>query len=311
MNSSFADPESSSLLNDGRNIDAIRAPRISFLIPYFGRWPFWMPLFLESCRYNPDIDWLFFSDCDVPANLPTNVRIQCIAYADYCALVSERLDIDFRPENPYKLCDLRPALGYIHEESLANCDFWAFGDIDIIYGRLRKFFNNQRLQRYDLISNHARRISGHLCLIRNTPRMNNLFKIIPDWQQRFCGPHQALDEGAFSRLFLWRKNFPMPLFKFVGLFNPLRRKSIFLEAYSTPNASIRWTDGSKNFPLRWFWRKGRLTNDKDGQREFPYLHFMVWKNEWRSQPDPTPETIRQLVQQHNWQINAQGFGEIV
>jgi hypothetical protein len=53
------------------------------------------------------------------------VRVQSTAYADYCALVSRRLDIDFRPENPYKLCDLKPALGYIHEEHLANHDFWA------------------------------------------------------------------------------------------------------------------------------------------------------------------------------------------
>jgi hypothetical protein len=286
-------------------------PRIRFLIPYFGKWPFWMPLFLESCRRNHDIDWLFFSDCGIPADLPENVCIQSTTYENYCALVSRRLEMDFHPETPYKLCDLKPALGYIHEDCLANYDLWAFGDIDIIYGQLRDYYTDEWLTHYDLISNHARRISGHLCLLRNTPRMNELFKMIPDWQRRFHGPHQALDEGAFSRLFLWRKNFPAPLFKFVGLFNPLRRKSIFLEAYSTPNARIRWTDGSKDFPLRWFWKKGRLTNDKDGQREFPYLHFMVWKNEWRGQPDPSPETMRQLAQQQNWQISAQGFGEIV
>ena len=41
-------------------------PRLLFLIPYFGRWPFWMPFFLQSCRFNPDVQWLFFTDCGTP-----------------------------------------------------------------------------------------------------------------------------------------------------------------------------------------------------------------------------------------------------
>jgi hypothetical protein len=172
---------------------------------------------------------------------------------------------------------------------------------------LREYFTEARLHRYDLISNHARRVSGHVCLIRNTSRMREAYRRIPDWQQRFCDPqHQALDEGAFSRIFLWRKNFPAPLFKLVGLFNPWRRKSDFCEAYSTPNARIAWIDGSKNFPRYWFWREGRLTNDKDGAREFPYFHFVVWKKNWQQQPVDT-ETINKIAGQPHWQIEAKGF----
>jgi hypothetical protein len=283
--------------------------RIVFLIPYFGRWPFWMPLFLASCRQNPEIDWIFFSDCGIPANLPANVRIQSMRYAEYCALVSKRLGIDFHPENPYKLCDIKPALAHIHEDCLANYDFWAFGDIDLVYGRLRTFFTEARLNRYDLISHHARRISGHLCLIRNTPDMRQLFSRIPDWKTRFADTrHQALDEGAFSRLFLRHKNFPKPLFHLAGFFNPLRRRSEFHEAFSTPNARLAWTDGSHEFPQRWFWREGRLTSDKDGEREFPYLHFMVWKKHaWPLLPEPPANAMLALARQTHWQISAQGF----
>jgi hypothetical protein len=283
---------------------------IGFVMPYFGHWPFWMPFFLESCRGNPDVDWHFFSDCGQPDDLPDNVRIRTIRYEDYLSHVSDRLGLDFHPANPYKLCDIRPAYGFIHEDILRGYDFWGFGDIDVIYGQLRDFFTEELLRNHDLISNHTRRISGHLCLIRNDSRMNNLFKKIPGWQQRFCGPHQALDEGAFSRLFLWRKNFPPPLFKFVGLFNPLRRKSVFREAYSTPNASILWTDGSRDFPKDWFWRKGRLTNDKDGNREFPYLHFLVWKkNDWAilSGMDEARNAALALARQESWRISASGF----
>jgi hypothetical protein len=266
-------------------------------------------LFLESCRWNSDIDWLFFSDCDIPGRFPENVRIESISYADYLALVSRRLGIAFSPQNPYKLCDIKPALGHIHEDCLEGWDFWGFGDIDVIYGRLRDYFTDERLNHYDLISCHARRVSGHLCLIRNTPRMKEAFTRIPDWRIRFSDPrHQALDEGAFSRIFIRHKNFPKPLFEFAALFNPWRRRSDFREAYSTPNARIRWIDDSYNFPRRWFWREGVLSNDLDGEREFPYLHFLTWKkSDWRALPEPKAETMEALARLPGWNISAEGL----
>lgn len=284
-------------------------PSICFVIPYFGRWPFWMPLFLESCRSNPDIHWLLFSDCGEPENLPANVRVEAIDYANYCALVSERLGIPFAPANPYKLCDLKPALGFVHQEQLQEYDFWAFGDIDLIYGRLREYFDAKRLARFDLLSTHVRRVSGHLCLLRNTQTMRELFRRMPCWQERLSDQtHHALDEGAFSRLFLWRKNFPKPLFKLVGYFNPLRRRSEFVEAFSTPDGCIAWVDGSFKFPRRWFWREGSLTNDQDGGHQFPYFHFAIWKRDaWAKRAEPSAEMIGSLVEKQVWVVDEQGF----
>ena len=276
-------------------------------MPYFGRWPIWMPFFLASCRANSTMDWLFFSDCGQLEHCPPNVKVVETSYSAYCALIAQKLDMDFCPEDPYKLCDLKPALGCIHEDYLKGYDFWAFGDIDVIYGRLREFFTADRLRRFDLISNHARRISGHLTLIRNTQKMCQAFRLIPDWQKRFCGPHQALDEGAFSRIFLWRKNFPKPLFKFAGLFNPWRRKSDFQESFSTPNAGLPWTDGRRIFPENWHWREGHLSNDMDGEREFPYFHFFAWKRNWKN---PLPDLYvkyEELAKHNEWWISEEGF----
>lgn len=286
-------------------------PSICFVIPYFGRWPFWMPFFLESCRRNPDVDWLLFSDCGVPSELPSNVRIESISYADYCALVGKRLGIPFAPENAYKLCDIKPALGFIHEDRLQGYDFWAFGDIDLVFGQLRDYFTAERLARFDLFSTHERRVSGHLCLIRNVPRMREAFMRMPNWQTRFCDQqHHALDEGAFSRIFLWRKNFPQPLFRLVGLFNPWRRRSEFVEAFSTPSGCIPWIDGSTEFPTCWYWREGRLSNDLDQGREFPYFHFVVWKRDaWPALGEPSADTLQALAKQPEWRISSQGFAQ--
>lgn len=49
--------------------------RIVILIPYFGRWPDWFPLYLESCRANPSVDSIFFTDCAVPDNPPPQSEV--------------------------------------------------------------------------------------------------------------------------------------------------------------------------------------------------------------------------------------------
>ena len=268
-----------------------------------------MPFFLESCRRNPDIDWLLFSDCGTPDNLPSNVTIESMSFSEYCQLVSRRLGIDFSPQAAYKLCDIKPALGHIHVDRLEGYDFWGFGDIDLIYGNLREYFTADRLAGYDLFSTHERRVAGHLCLMRNSARKRELFMQIKNWKERFTDQaHHALDEGAFSRIFLWRKNFPKPLFKLVGQFNPWRRRSEFTEAFSTPGGVIKWHDGTDRFPLHWYWKNGRLTNDRDGDRSFPYFHFVCWKrNEWAGLPEPAPEQVKALANEPSWVIDATGF----
>lgn len=286
-------------------------PRIRFLIPYFGRWPFWMPFFLESCRHNPDIDWLFFSDCGVPDNLPANVVIESMTFADYCQRVSERLGISFNPRSAYKLCDIKPALGYIHADRLDGFDFWGFSDIDLVYGNLRAYFSAERLARFDLLSTHERRISGHLCLMRNDARMREAFMQVPGWQRAFQqAEHLAFDEGAFSRLFIRRKNWPEGLRRLLNLFNPWCRRSEFVEAFSTPSARVPWLDGRFDFPKRWTWSRGRLTNERDGEREFPYFHFIAWKGDaWPLCPAESLIQPGDLVSRAAWSITAQGFRE--
>ncbi|WP_374417267.1 DUF6625 family protein [Stutzerimonas kunmingensis] len=287
----------------------VKTPSIIIIIPYFGKWPFWMPFFIESCRANPNINWLLIGDCAVLEDLPNNVEQRFFAFVDYCAFVSECLGINFNPSNPYKLCDLKPALGFIHAADVAGYDFWGFSDLDLIYGDLRSYFSDARLRKYKVLSTHERRISGHFCLLRNEPELNSLFWKIPDFVRRAEDPkNHALDEGGFSRIFLWRKNFPKPLFDFVGLFNRWRRVAEFKEAFSTPNGVRPWTDGTQDYPAYWVWRNGRLQNAKDGDRQFPYLHFLVWKKYWQQSSQPMSyEQAQVLASRRNWRIDRDGF----
>jgi hypothetical protein len=290
----------------------VSTPRLLFLIPYFGRWPFWMPFFLQSCRFNPDVQWLFFTDCGTPPDAPDNVRFRAMSFADYCAQVSARLGIDFRPHSPYKLCDLKPALGHVHAEELEGFDFWGFSDIDLVYGDLRGYFSTERLQRFDLLSTHERRVSGHLCLLRNNARMREAFMKVLGWQAKLASSaHNAFDEGAFSRLFIRHKSWPAPLRRLADACNPWRRSSEFVEAFSTPNGRVAWHDGSFDFPQRWIWQRGRLYNDRDGVRQFPYFHFIGWKCDfWPTHGDHELSGDAALAAQDAWSITARGFREV-
>jgi hypothetical protein len=98
------------------------------------------------------------------------------------------------------------------------------------------------------------------------------------------------------------------LFNLVGKFNPWRRRSEFTEAFSTPGGCIKWHDGTEIFPLEWNWRDGHLSNDRDGDRRFPYFHFVCWKrNEWSRLPQPDPAEVRRLAAEPDWVIDAAGF----
>ncbi|MGE8503429.1 MAG: DUF6625 family protein [Pseudomonas sp.] len=279
-----------------------------FVIPYFGRWPFWMPYFLRSCASNPDIDWLLYSDCGKPFNLPANVRYRQISFSEYCAFVSERLSINFAPEQPYKLCDLKPALGHIHESDIAPYDFWGFSDLDLIYGDLRRYFNEQRLAQFDFFSTHERRVSGHLCLMRNAEKMRRAFLKTKNYLPRLCEQqHYALDEGAFSKLFIRHKNFPDPLFHFMAQFNTWRRRALFEELFSTPNAGKPWVDGSFDFPSTWFWREGVVTNNLTGARSFPYFHFLGWKTFWHKHVPLSQNEVNRVSDASVWEVDKDGF----
>lgn len=285
------------------------SPSIRFVIPYFGQWPFWFDFFLESCRRNPSIDWLLFTDCSIPVNVPTNVQFISISFADYCSQVSTRLGIDFSPSSAYKLCDIKPALGAVHADVLQGYDFWAFGDIDVVYGNLRRYFNDERLRAKDLFATHHRRISGHLCLLRNTPQMRDAFRLIPNWQRRYGDEtHQALDEGAFSRIFIRHKNWPEPLRKFFARFNDWSQRSEFIEAHSTYTLHA---DGRRVVADTWFYRDGRLTNSEQGDQELPYLHFMVWKNEaWKGVAAEHLIGPPNLHLSESWQVGPKGWQAI-
>jgi len=251
---------------------------IAIIIPYFGKWPEWFELYLETCKFNESINWFFLTDCEIPNATYSNVSFIEFTFAKYKALVSSKLGINFNPDSPYKLCDIRPALGYIHQDIIEGFDYYGFGDIDVVYGNIRKFYTDDILT-YNCISSHRNRISGHLCLFKNTLLNKEVFFKIENWQSLFLDKnHLGIDESKLTKIYLRHKKYPEWLRKIYGFHDPYQRSCYFKEQYSTILFPHPWVDGTMEHPQLWYWRKGKLTNNKDGNREFMYLHFMNWKS---------------------------------
>lgn len=284
--------------------------RVLLIIPWFGRWPEWTPFFLQSCRYNPTIDWLLVTDCAPPSGLPVNVRIERHTFIAYRDMVAAKTGVPLDWRNPYKLCDLKPLLGFLHEAAIEGYDYWGYGDIDVIYGDIRKFYTAEVLA-HDVISTHDTIVGGHFAVFRNTPQLVRAFRKVSCWKSAISdhGP-RSFDETHFSRLFLprdqlrWRDRIRYPHVA-CGYFE---------ERYSTDLRPLKWIDGSSRYPSRWFWDRGRLTSDISGAREFLYVHFTHWNSaQWTSQAVAPWKKVDRIVQMavdpmpDRFAVSANGF----
>jgi hypothetical protein len=152
------------------------APTIAFVVPYVGSWPLWFPAYLQSCRYNPSIRWIFYTDCEIPTTVPANVQFVNGSLRDFERLFERKTGMGVSLELPYKVCDYKPAFGLIFEDYLHGVDFWGHCDVDVVWGNIRKFLaTDEILSRYDVVSPRRRRIAGACTLYRNTDAVNRLF----------------------------------------------------------------------------------------------------------------------------------------
>lgn len=249
------------------------------LMPYFGRWPEWMNLFIESCKWNPGVRWRFFTDCGEAENKAANVDYVQLAFDDYKVLVRERLRTDFDPTDPYKICDVRPAFGDVHARDIAGYRFFGYGDIDLVYGQIDTFYDAALRARSNAISTRHDMFAGHFAILRNNWALRRAYRRIPRFADILAQPdYVGIDERAFYEVFRPSRPPAVGWRGVLGRLDPCRRGGSFVQRHTTMLSPKGWHDGTMNYPQRWFWRRGHLTNDCDGTREFLCLHFMRWKS---------------------------------
>jgi hypothetical protein len=173
---------------------------IGLLTCWYGPYPWYFPYFINSCGFNPTVDFILITDNmeNIP-NKPENVKVIYRSLDDIIELASKRLGFRVNIDYPYKLCDFKPAYGFIFKEVIENYDFWGQTDVDVIYGSIRDFMTPELLDNYDLISARHDYVTGSFALYKNCEKMNTLFKRSKDYEVVFStSEHYCFDECNFA-----------------------------------------------------------------------------------------------------------------
>ena len=148
------------------------------LLPFFGKTPSWINYFILSCKINPEIDWLFYSNISFNNQLPPNIHYVKASLEDFNALASEKLGFNVKLYNPYKICDYRPAFAEIFSDYITSYEYWGYCDLDLIFGNIINFLKIHKYKRFDIITSRIDSLAGHFSLFRNCEGINYMYKKI-------------------------------------------------------------------------------------------------------------------------------------
>jgi hypothetical protein len=216
---------------------------------------------MKSCEFNPSIDWLFFTDCEIPKNPPKNIEFIKFSLNKFNLLASEKLNFKIDIKKVFKICDFKPTFGVIFENFLENYDFWGHGDIDLIFGDIRKFVTEDILSKYEIITSLEAYIAGHFTLYKNNPKINNLYKEVRNYESLLQAEHyKCFDELNFNKTV-----------------NQLKQKNelkchfqtLIKEGYYADRKFILMFDNGKIIDIK---------NDK----EYLYFHILCYKTGFRN-----------------------------
>lgn len=137
--------------------------KILLILPYFGNLNAagFFPLFLQSCKKNETIDFLLLTDDKTEYDYPTNVHVVMTTFQEIRERFQRHFSFSISLEKPYKLCDFRFAYHAVFLDEIAGYDAWGFCDLDLVFGDLRKYLTEERLERYGRVYTR-----GHLGVFR-------------------------------------------------------------------------------------------------------------------------------------------------
>ncbi len=248
---------------------------IVFLCPYFGKINQSLhSLWLRGCAVSQDIRFILLTnDRDaLHMSMPQNVEGIFMKWEECVALVKSKFDFEIALNDPYKLCDIKPAYGYVFSEYVEGYDFWGHLDnSDTLLGDLRKFIPDEVLSAYDKIHSF-----GHLTLYRNTPEKNMRFRIPPSCgttiQELFSRPEvTGFDEMNHP----WSIN---TIYQENGFSLLERIPDLVADLFPSKWSFQIVEDGGEKISRVFEWDQGKLfdvtvRNGVLQKREIGYIHF--------------------------------------
>lgn len=276
--------------------------RVVFIIPFFGKFNNYFPAFLKTCECNPQFTWMIFTDDETKYNYPDNVIRYKMTFEELKEKISSKFDFNIEMPNAYKLCDFKPAYGYIFEEYIKEYDWWGHCDIDLLLGDLSTFITDELLDNFDKLF-----CLGHMVLYKNTYENNRIFmddyKGKALYKQVYSNPlicwfdEEWKDDNNINRIFLnsgkkvlqvdWSANFLIwenEFIRTVYKYNDTENKFLY-ENDNVRDALYYWKDGKCK---RAFIKDGILITE-----EFLYIHLQ--KRKMKMDPGILTNTMFKIV----------------
>lgn len=119
---------------------------------------------------NKGYDWLIFTDDKKVYKYPANVKVIYLTFEELRRKFEDKIGEDISLANPYKLCDFKPAYGYVFSEFVKDYAYWGHCDCDLIFGDLNKILTPLLKKGYDKLF-----AAGHLTIYKNNETNNARF----------------------------------------------------------------------------------------------------------------------------------------
>jgi len=260
---------------------------LAFIIPYFGVLPKEMEYFLLTTNYNPDYTWIIITDDCTQYDYPSNVIVIRKNFSEIQSQIQKKFDFPIALNHPKKLCDFKPAYGYIFDEELKEFEYWGYCDLDQYFGDLSHWLTKSYLRQYDRVF-----ALGHMTIYRNISRINRLFMetdlrdniSLRSYKDVFSNEKNlSFDEIPESRVNIntiaTQQQIRQSFDWFAADILPFR--SNFIESFCDVR-NMQWSSSPPKTSLIVFWENGRiylLERKADGfqKREVLYVHIQKRK----------------------------------
>lgn len=256
---------------------------IVLIILFMDEYQWYIPCFIKSCIYNPNIDFVILTDNpgNFP-NFPNNVKIVKCTLEQFRIEASRSLGFEVVIDNECKLCDFRPAIACIFPSLIKGYDFWGYCDVDLIFGNIRNFLTDELLDSYDVISARHDYLTGCFSLFRNTPYINYLYEQSKDYVMVFTNAKNYCFDEADDAYPQFSHNVPLDeiqseyesmteIIKKLDAQNKLRAYFEFQIVEGTPG-DLTWDRGTLRFR---------------GEYEALLYHFIKFKEVYTEEHDFT------------------------
>lgn len=252
-----------------------------FIIPYFGKLPYYFAMWVKTASENQDYDfWVITDDNSVIVN-SKNVKIINMPFAELTFIIQKKFDFSIGLKTPRKLCDFKPTYGYIFEKEIKDYQYWGYCDIDVVLGDLNTMIPIEA--GYDKLFVH-----GHMTLFKNTHENNRMFMTDINYPETYHSILSDSENHIFDETsdglninLIFEKSKKNSYYDYnIADINPysyLFKRSLY--DYGTSSKKNRRIKAENIVNQIFYWDKGKLFRyalDKSGTivvDEFRYFHF--------------------------------------